>query len=300
MQSTTQTQITESITTTTQPHQVEAIQKFNQIVSQIRRSNALDSQSSIQADAGTEIELFSPHITNKELHFYISRDGKSVSYFTDRFYVKLDLLSNRVLIKKELCEDMLPNQIYHVTYNHDETKVLISAPPSHTNTQRLIVYDSVSGQVSRIDVQENQGHELSLGKQQGFTDFFMYQTQYEGTSVLKKFHLADKHSETFTVLSKKGERSTKFIPCCIQQLDKCFVIKLDSEKQLCSLQIYQMRLKKKVATIKIDFQTEISEFAGSHDQLTVMHYDSRMVVFGINSLLFFVDLVSYTCKLFTH
>lgn len=64
-----------------------------------------------------------------------------MSYFTDRFYVKLDLETKEVLIKKELCEDMLPNQIYHVTYNHDETKVLISAPPSHSNIQRLILYN---------------------------------------------------------------------------------------------------------------------------------------------------------------
>ena len=31
-----------------------------------------------------------------------------------------------------------------------------------------------------------------------------------------------------------------------------------------------------------------------------MYYDTKTVVFGINSLLFFVDMVSYTCKLFTH
>lgn len=31
-----------------------------------------------------------------------------------------------------------------------------------------------------------------------------------------------------------------------------------------------------------------------------MYYDQKTVIFGINSLLFFVDMVCYTCKLFTH
>jgi hypothetical protein len=124
--------------------------------------------------------LNSPHICNKELHFYLSRKGDFICYFTDQFFVKQEVNTKKILIQHELPEEILPNQLSSVTFNFDESQMLILPNAPYSNCLNLMLFDIKSGKVNRLLIEEASGQSLSLSKHQGFRDGFLYQSKLQG------------------------------------------------------------------------------------------------------------------------
>ena len=77
-----------------------------------------------------------------------------------------------------------------------------------------------------------------------------------------------------------------------------FILSFNSTETHCKMIVMSLGRKRITCRMKINFQ--ISRFINSYSKLTIMHYDKKNVIFGANSLLFFISLEKMDCKVFTY
>lgn len=250
-----------------------------------------DLKKELQRDSTS---FLCPILCNNEMNFYLPKRADYVMYLSDRYFVKMNTATKEVIVKHELPPELFPNQIKSITFNRKKDKMLILTTRKRAAYLDIFVYDINNGKFQKIFLYEGGKKSLSLSKNQGFADEFIYQSKLMGQTVLKMHNLRSKTSRSLFCLDPSKESLRTFIPCMIEKLGLVFVMSFNSQEQHFKMNVYNYSRRKLVVSFRVDHQ--INWFISQHNKLTIMHFDQFTVVFSVNVLLFFIDLKHKTCK----
>lgn len=242
--------------------------------------------------------FISPILCNNEITFYLPKKGKYIYYLSDRYFIKRSLITKKVEIKHELPPELFPNQIKSITFNCRKDKMLILTTRKRAPYLDIFLYDIKTGKVRKIFLYEGKEVSLSLSKNQGFKDHFIYQSKKMGETTLKSYDLRSNSKHHLFCLDPNKESLRTFIPCVIRKLGLVFVMSFNSQENYFMMNIYNYSRRKLVNSFRVDHQ--INWYISQHNKLTIMYYDQFCVVFSINVLLFFIDLKRKSCKVFNY
>ena len=239
-----------------------------------------------------------PYLSNRELNLCISRDGEHLLYFTETQFVKVAISTKKVVSKQLLPPELLPTHVSSVTFNHDETQILVRCFSNTKNIVEMIHYNFITGELKTIQIPNSDKRNVLLSKCQGYEDTFVYQCrQPDLRNVLKSYNLKTRRESLLACLDFKTSSLKSFIPCIITSLNLAIVISFNSDEDFFETKVYTLIKKKLVCRMRTSYT--INRYISPRNKLTVMHYDESHVVFGVNVLLFFVDLKKKSCKVFS-